>query len=96
MATKPVHPLAFSTKLVLALLLVVTIGASSARPHPPSVSLEEALKAATSPTLATKASKAFRVLMRKRIPPSGPSNRGHSDPRSTRHLLHLRSGRDRV
>ncbi|WOL02070.1 hypothetical protein Cni_G10789 [Canna indica] len=80
-----------ATKLVLALiLLLITIGVSSARPEPSSVSIEAALKAAaTTSPLAAGEAKVFHVLVKKRIPPSGPSNRGHSVPISTRHLLNL-------
>ncbi|URE11570.1 hypothetical protein MUK42_23816 [Musa troglodytarum] len=74
----------------------MTTAVSSARPHLPSLAIEEALKAATSSAAAAEEPKALHVFARKRVPRSGPSNKGHSAPTSKRHLLHLRSGNDRV
>ncbi|RZS05485.1 hypothetical protein BHM03_00036015 [Ensete ventricosum] len=98
MAAILVRPLSLRTKLLLLLLVfIMTAAVSSARPHPPSLAIEEALKSATSSAAAAaKEPKALHVLATKRVPHSGPSNKGHSAPTSKRHLLHLLAGNDRV
>ncbi|CAL9191012.1 unnamed protein product [Musa hybrid cultivar] len=91
------RPLSLYAKLLPLLLFIMTTAVSSARPHPPSLAIEEALKAATSSAAAAaKEPKAIHVLARRSVPRSGPSNKGHSAPTSKRHLLHLHAGNDRV
>ncbi|CAL9094041.1 unnamed protein product [Musa acuminata var. zebrina] len=90
------RPLSLYAKLLLLLLFIMTTAVSSARPHPPSLAIEEALKAAMSSAAAAKEPKAIHVLARRSVPRSGPSNKGHSAPTSKRHLLHLHAGNDRV